>query len=267
MSAAVPILLYHSIADHVAPPFRNWSVPPKLFDEQMAYLYAHRYTPLTVSEFVHRITAPMLKLPERPVVITFDDGFADFATGAVPVLRRYGFASTLYITTGYIGKTSRWLTEEGEGERPMLTWEQVAGLKNDAVECGAHSHTHPQMDLLSPDTALDEIHRSKSLLEGYLNEPVLSFAYPHGYYSAAVRRAVQAAGFTSACAVKHAMSTTHDDRFALARIIISPDVQVATFAKLLAGLHVPAAWTNERIKTRLWRMVRRVRHSVKYAQH
>jgi peptidoglycan/xylan/chitin deacetylase (PgdA/CDA1 family) len=264
MNSVIPILLYHSVADDAASLFQRWAVSPELFNAHMAYLHAHRYTALTMTEYIQALNSPVMRLPERPVLITFDDGLADFATGAVPVLRRYGFASTLYITTGYVGETSRWLTPEGEGSRPMLTWEQISQLKQDAVECGAHSHTHPQMDILSPAAARDEIQRSKRLLEDHLGEPVTTFAYPHGYYSTAVRRAVQEAGFTSACAVKHAISMTGDDRFALARMIISPDVSIDIFEKMLAGSVLPVAWTHERIQTRIWRVVRRVRHSVEH---
>lgn len=253
----IPILLYHSIADQVAPPFKKWAVAPAAFASHLDYLKSHHYRPMTVSQLVDSTENNSASLPERPVVITFDDGFADFYTGAFPALRQYDFTATLYITTGYIGQTSRWLSREGEGERPMLTWDQIRELHANGIECGAHTHHHPQLDTLTMTAAHDEIVTSKLMLEHYLRQPVTTFAYPHGYYSPAVRRIVQETGFSSACAVKHAMSYKGDDRFALARIIVAADTNTDAFARLLAGQDLPVALKRERIQTKGWRWIRR----------
>ena len=165
-------------------------------------------------------------LPARPIVVTFDDGFADFYDDAWPVLKRYEIPATLYVTTGYVGSTSRWLTPEGEGQRPMMSWEQIVELDRKGIEMGAHTFTHPQLDTLSSSQAWDEISQSKWQLEEQLAHSVASFAYPHGYYSNHVRNLVRQAGFSSACAVKHALSDTSDDRFALARVIITNEIDV-----------------------------------------
>ena len=112
----VPILLYHSIAEDASPKFRRWVVHPGLFATHMAYLHDHGYTALTVSQFVQAMISSDGHLPELPVVLTFDDGFACFHANALPVLRHYDFTATLYITTGFVGGTSRWLAREDAGE-------------------------------------------------------------------------------------------------------------------------------------------------------
>jgi peptidoglycan/xylan/chitin deacetylase (PgdA/CDA1 family) len=252
----IPILLYHSIAEECAPQFRRWAIHPEMFAAQMEMLHEQAYTPLTVTQFVTAINNKSA-LPERPVIVTFDDGFADFYTDALPILKEFGVPATLYITTGFIGETSRWLMEEGEALRPMLTWQQIAEISANGIECGAHTHTHPQLDLLSRFQAYDQICRSKRLLESHLGQKVHSFAYPHGYYRAEVRKMVQLAGYSSACAVKHAMSAIHDDQFALARIIIERDTDLATYLSLLAGEGLRVAPIRERMRTKLWRLVRR----------
>ncbi len=251
----IPILLYHSIAQNSAPEFSRWIVHPDSFAQQMAFLQEQAYTPLTVTQFVTAINDKK-SLPERPVIVTFDDGFADFYTGALPILKQFGFPATLYITTGFIGETSRWLIEQGEGLRPMLTWQEIAEISANGIECGAHTHTHPQLDLLSRFQVHDQIFRSKRLLESHLGQKIHSFAYPHGYYRTEVRKIVQFAGFSSACAVKHAMSAVDDDQFALARIIIERDTDLAAFSRLLAGEGLRVAPIRERIRTKLWRLVR-----------
>jgi peptidoglycan/xylan/chitin deacetylase (PgdA/CDA1 family) len=256
MTTHVPILLYHSIAADTTPRYRRWAVPPDTFAAHMAYLHDQHYTPLTVTYVAQALADRRVRLPERPVAITFDDGLADFYSGAWPILAQHGFPATLYVTTGFVGQTSRWLAAAGQAARPMLTWDQLARLQAGGVECGAHSVSHPQLDLLARAAAWEEIVRCKGALEERLGRPVTSFAYPHGYYTATVRGLVQDAGYASACAVKHAMSAPGDDRFALARIIVT-DMAVEGFAGLLAGDGLRIAPTGERVRTKGWRTARR----------
>jgi peptidoglycan/xylan/chitin deacetylase (PgdA/CDA1 family) len=192
----------------------------------------------------------------KPVVITFDDGFADFVEQALPILIKHGMQSTVYVVTRYVGGRSLWLAEEGEAERQMMTWEQITSVHQDGVEIGAHGHLHQQLDVLPTDIVFQDILESKHLIEEHLDQPINSFAYPHGYHSSSIKRLVQNAGFTSACAVKHAMSSTEDDPFSLARLIISPDVDVDKFKLLLEGQGLPVAPYPERMQTKAWRGIR-----------
>lgn len=258
----IPILLYHSVSEEVAPPFQRWTVQPERFSEQLSYLQTQGYTPLTVAQLAAATTGQRT-LPERPVVVTFDDGLADFYTEALPLLKKHDFVATLFLTTDYIGKTSRWLAAVGEGERPMLNWEQVRELERYGVECGAHTRTHPQLDTLSTAQAWGEIVGSKRTLEANLGKPVVSFAYPHGYYSAATKKLTKQAGFSAACAVKQAMSNPTDDPFALARIIIEADTDLTTFKNLLDGRGVRPAPSGERWQTQGWRVARRLKKLLK----
>ena len=260
MTTPVPILLYHSVSEDTTPHFRRYSVRPEGFIAHLDYLREHQYTPLTVSQLARAITDRAAPLPDRPVVITFDDGLADFYTSALPALVSHHFAATLYITTGFVGHTSRWLAPLGEGARPMLTWSQIAEIQAQGVECGAHSLSHPQLDLIGRAAARDEITGAKNQLEQRLGRPVETFAYPNGYYTATVRRLVREAGYRSACGVKHAMSARTDDCFALARLMVpytdTPDL--ASFGRLLAGEGLPVAPARRRLGTRGWRLARRV---------
>lgn len=254
----VPILMYHSISDHASPKFKQFTVSPQLFAEHMAYLHQHMYTPITITQFAAALSQNCSKLPRRPVVITFDDGFADFYTEALPVLRRYGFPATLYVTTAFINGTSQWLQHEGEMDRPMLTWDQLSEISASGIECGGHSHSHAQLDTITQAEAYDEIVQSKRLLEHHLGQDVSSFAYPFGYYTASIRRQVQEAGYTSACAVKHAMSSEVTNPFALARLMVKPDTSVDALAALLGGHSSPMiAMMYARARTPVWQLARR----------
>ena len=258
--ARVPVLLYHSIDPDPSPGFRRWTVTPELFAAHMDHLADRGWQPATMSAYVDALTG-RAKLPGRTVVITFDDGFADF-TAALPALRAHGFASTLYVTTGGVGSTSSWLDHEGAGDKPMLSWEQIAALPDDRVEVGAHAHTHRPLDAIPFNEARDEIETSTRLIAECLGRPVQTFAYPHGYSSHAVRDFVAATGHTSAAGVKHAMSGAGDDPFSVARIIVEADTGIDAFERLLAGDGLRVAPRREQLRTTAWRWVRRTRRRV-----
>jgi hypothetical protein len=113
------------------------------------------------------------------------------------------------------------------------------------------------LDTLPHAEALEEITRSKDLIEQHLQAPVPSFAYPHGYSSAWIRRTVQRVGYTTACAVKNALSHLNDDSFAIARLTIEADHSMDAVAGMLIGRGVRVAGSREHIKTRGWRLARR----------
>ena len=259
---SVPILMYHSISNQATKRFRQFAVPPPLFARQMNYLSRQAYTPVSVTQLASVLFAGGTTgeaLPERPVVITFDDGFADFYGEALPVLDRYGFTATLYVTTAFVNKASRWLRREGEGARPMLTWDQIAEISTRRIEIGAHSHRHLQLDTLPHALAREEITLCKRILEDRLGKAVHSFAYPFGYSSPTVRRFVRAVGFRSACAVKHSLSSEASDPFALARLMVDPDTDVEAFGALLSTGHSTSPLTAlyRRVRTPIWQPIRR----------
>jgi peptidoglycan/xylan/chitin deacetylase (PgdA/CDA1 family) len=233
--------MYHSISENCMTKFKPYTVLPAMFAEQMAYLAHNHYTPITTTQLIRARLQNDFVLPERPVVITFDDGFADFFSDALPALKQYDFTATIYISTAYMDGTSRWLDYVGEENRPMLTWNQVSEINANGIECGAHTHTHPKLDEIPVSLAKDEIETSKKLLEDHLGQEVLSFAYPHGSYTYRVQQIVQDLGFHSACAVKYAMSPTNDNPFALARLLIPAGMGIEAFAALLIEQNEPPA--------------------------
>jgi peptidoglycan/xylan/chitin deacetylase (PgdA/CDA1 family) len=252
----VPVLMYHSLSERAARPFRRYAMPPRRFEEHLAYLRAAGYVGLTADRFGEALAGDASALPARPVVITFDDGYADFHAHALPALERHGFPATVFVTTGYVGGTSRWMRRDGEGDRPMMTWEQLADAAGRGIECGAHSHTHPELDTLPAAEAWEEIVRPKQLLEERLGRPVRTFAYPHGCHDATVRRLVLAAGYAAGYSSIHALSSTDDDRFALARIEVTADTSAERLADLLAGRGLVVAPRPERLRTRARRLAR-----------
>ncbi|HZN19520.1 MAG TPA: polysaccharide deacetylase family protein [Micromonosporaceae bacterium] len=251
---AVAVLGYHSIGDAPRDGTLRWSVSPGDFDEQMALLRQRGCTPLTVSGYAEllRLGGPM---PPKPVLVTFDDGFPDLATAALPILRRYGITATAYVITSRVGAGTR------PGKDPSLDWDQLADLRGNGVEIGSHSHTHRALDCLRRAELHEEVTISKRVLEDGLRQRVHTFAYPYGYHSPAVRHTVRAAGYTSACAVKNALSHPGDDPFAVARVLVERGTGAAGIDTILAGAGWPLAWPGERLRTRGWRAYRRARHA------
>jgi peptidoglycan/xylan/chitin deacetylase (PgdA/CDA1 family) len=253
----VPILLYHSVsadpADWIAP----YAVTPQVFAHHVDLIVESGRTPMTVSELSGALYG-RTALPSKPVVVTFDDGFADFAEAAA-ILASHSMPSTLYVTTGALRGRGPSPPEMAIPPAPMLEWSQLAEMADNRVEIGAHTHTHPQLDTLRTPVVVEEIRRCKHLLEDELGHEIPSFAYPHGFHSPRVRRAVEAAGYNSACAVMNALSSESDQVFSLARLTVcstTPPVQIAAW---LAGRGAPVAPYPERLRTTVWRTYRRVR--------
>ena len=255
VQACSPILMYHSIADDASARFRKYAVPRAHFAEQMAYLAEQHYMTLTVSQLVQRRTSGQ-PLPERAVVLTFDDGFSDFYSAALPVLKQHGFKATLYLPTAYINETSRWLRRENEAGRPLLTWQQIFNVQAEGIEIGAHSHRHLQLDILPAAVTHAEVTRCKQILEEQLCVEVASFAYPYGYYRPAVQQLVQAAGYSSACAVRYRKSSAQEDVFALSRVMVRDTLTLDQFAQLLRSRTAQLNPRYERIRAQLWHYAR-----------
>lgn len=245
--ASVPILLYHGVVGGRADGL----------DVSLDDLRRHLEVVLASGRRPQRISELVRALPNAaagaPVAVTFDDGMADFCEAAWPLLSELGVPVTLYVTSGLVGGT-----HEG---RPMSSWRQLEDLRDAGVEIGSHSHHHVPLDLVGEQRAALELVNSKLVLEDRLGIEVASFAYPYGYHTATVKRLVERVGYTSACAVKNALSHVADDRFALARYTVTAATGADTVERLLAGGGAPRAWSGERLRTRVWRSYRRARQS------
>jgi peptidoglycan/xylan/chitin deacetylase (PgdA/CDA1 family) len=249
-AAGIPVLLYHSVAD--APPAgqqQQFTVTPARFAEHVAMISASGRRAMTISELASALSGRRA-LPERPVAVTFDDGFDD-TPPAVSRLWAAGISSTVYVTTGNIG-TPRGISPGG-----------LAALVDTGAELGAHTVSHPHLDELPARAAASEIGDSRRQLEEHLGSTVATFAYPHGDHGRRVRAAVIAAGFTSAAAVKNALSHRGDDPFAIARWTVMHDTSTEQLARILAGDGAPLAWARERYRTRAYREARRMRRRLR----
>lgn len=180
----VPVLMYHKIGD---PPAGSqlgklW-VSTAAFRRQMAYLKKHGWTPVTFWDVVRHIDegAPV---PEKPVLITFDDGYRDNLANAVPILQRYGYPAVLFVPIGYLGGRRPLPHDEHLAVRgivnPTLDWSELAELERAGVRIESHGIGHRPLADLEVDEAAREITLSKLRLEEALGRPVRAFAYVKG---------------------------------------------------------------------------------------
>jgi len=227
---------------------------------QLEHLREQGFTTLTFSGLVAALRGGGAGLPERPVVLTFDDGYADFHSEALPLLDRYGCTATVFVTTGWLADAGRHAA--GRPLDRMLTWSQVAEVAAAGIEVGAHSHSHPQLDQLPGGTLDRELRDSKALLEDRLAREVASLCYPYGYSSARVRTAARAAGYRHACAVANTVADTRSDPFALPRLTVRRSTSLRTFSRIVQGQGVPMIFLKDRVLTKGWAVVRRSRYAV-----
>jgi len=222
--------MYHAIEERRS----VLSVSPAIFAWQMRWLSERGYRIISLSDLVRHLrnNAP---LPDRSVVITFDDGLESVYTSAFPILERYGFPATVFLVPDYCGRWNDWPSQPSVAPRlPLLSWPQIREMDRYGVEFGAHTLSHPRLDRLSRDEVEREILGSKASIEEHLGHPVEVFAYPYGRHNdtsgAVVRRA-----YTGACAGELKLVGPGSDPLALERI----DAYYVTQPLLFRGLSRP----------------------------
>lgn len=221
----VPILLYHYIRINPNPADRvgfNLSTPPAMFAAQMRYLADHSFHVLSLHEAVVAI-ARHQPLPARPVVLTFDDGYADFFTAAVPVLRAHGFKATDFVISGRMGVPG------------FMTPGQVLAADAMGFTIGAHTVDHYALAGLAPARAAWEMRQSKVALESLLGHTVIDFAYPYGSYNAYDLVLASRVGFEAAASTLAGTVHTPGQLMFLSRLRIGGAMSLSSYAHLLGG--------------------------------
>jgi len=210
----VPVLMYHSIGSSAqSRKYKRFVVPRSVFADQLDRLRDAGIQAITAGQLVAAANSGNADdIPDRPVVLTFDDAFEDFASAALPELVERRMVATLFVPTAFIGRRATWLDDIGEGHRTLLGEADLRAVQASGIECGAHSHSHPQLDRIrSPHALAGEIRVPRTKLEDLLGEQVTTFAYPFGYQSVTVRRAVSEAGYLGAFRVDNVRSRPFDD--------------------------------------------------------
>ena len=209
----VPILTYHSLDESGS----SISTPPAVFQEQMAALRATGFQALSLGELLDG-WENKATLPARPLVICFDDGFANVLDHGAPFLRELGFGASIFAVVDYCGKDNDWPTQPaGTPRLPLLSLESLRELAGEGFEVGSHSLTHPPLLRIAAEDAELEIVASKRRLEDGLGRSVRVFAYPYGQASVH-HRALARQHYRAACGVILGTPRDTDDRHHLPRL-------------------------------------------------
>jgi peptidoglycan/xylan/chitin deacetylase (PgdA/CDA1 family) len=260
----VPVLMYHEIAP-ASETASRLAVSPAAFAEQLAYLSGAGFRTVTAGGLAEAAAGGRDRLPGRAVVLTFDDGFADFHRRALPLLQHYGFTATVFVTTGWVADAGR----PAAGPRPgrMLSWSQITEAASAGIEIGAHSWRHPQLDQLPGAALREELYASKAELEDRLGRPVPGLAYPFGYSSARVRRVARDAGHGYACAVRNTLPAPAPDLLALPRLTVRRATTAQAFQQIAQGQQITRHYLRDRALTKGYALARRTRAAVTGAAH
>ena len=186
------VLVYHSIDESGS----YMSTSPWMFRVQMEWLRDHDFRAISMRQFFERGT-PQCP-PERNVVLTFDDGLANLAETAWPVLREMSFSATAYVPSDYIGADAAWYASYGLPSLPCMAWDALREMQREGADIQSHACSHRDLTRLPPRELREELRRSKAVLEDGLGESVEHLAYPFGTVAPAVQEAAREAGYRSA---------------------------------------------------------------------
>ncbi|OGE31817.1 hypothetical protein A2631_01655 [Candidatus Daviesbacteria bacterium RIFCSPHIGHO2_01_FULL_44_29] len=219
----VPILMYHYIGANPNPgkdlARDNLSVTPELFEEQLNYLVSNGYHTISL-DTLHAILMGTVPAPQKPIVLTFDDGYIDFYINAYPIIRRLDIHVTSFLPTGLIGTSY------------YMNWDQVKEIHSSGlVSFQAHTIHHANLPTLSLDQAKEEISQSKQTLEAILGVPINFFSYPYGTSNPALWKLVRESGFVGAVGTWTGRIESEGNLFNMPRIKIPGGLPLADFIR------------------------------------
>ena len=240
-SPGVPVLNYHQVEDKDGNPLTLYC---DQFDQQMAYLAEEGYHTITLDEMMDAAENGT-PLPEKPVVITLDDGYVDNYEYAYPILKKYGFKATIFLINDFTGVYPNY-----------LTWEQIREMQDSGlIDFESHTMTHANLsELTSCDELHHEIADSREALSKKLGKEIDYIAYPGGRVTDAVEEVTRDAGYRGGFTVHYGLSTPTEGVYQMDRIpIFGCNTHTMTRFKLrLAFAPLIAPFEDLRLTLRAW---------------
>lgn len=198
------ILMYHSVGDHRA----LYAVKPENFIWQMAYLKNGNFNVISLARLIDLLAAQK-EIPDKTVILTFDDGYEDNYLHVFPLLKKYNFPATIFLSTGLIGG------ERGSKSQDIvlkiLNWPQIEEMhQSGLIDFQPHTISHPKLAKILPAAATKEIIESKKIIEERLNKQCRIFSYPYGNYDQSIIEILKGNGFIAAVTVKPGLIRVED---------------------------------------------------------
>lgn len=207
------ILLYHNIDEKITGcDYLGLTVQRETFEFHMRYLVENGYRVIDLRELI-AVKNRNERIPDRAVIITFDDGYKGVKKYAEPILVKYGLRATVFVTTGYIdGNIKRgdyWTRWD------FMGWDDIKTLKN--MDAGSHSVSHRRLDLLSKREIEIEVKKSMDVISRNTGKKIDLFSYPHGGVNDEALSAVKACGYIGACSSVKGVNGRDMDLYRLKR--------------------------------------------------
>jgi peptidoglycan/xylan/chitin deacetylase (PgdA/CDA1 family) len=218
----VPILMYHYVDDSPPPagPYADaLTTRTKDFTAQMQYLVENGHHTVSLAD-VYLAMAGRVELPNKPIVLTFDDGGIDNYEVAFPLLKEYGLTGTFFVITGSVGR---------EGQ---MSWEQLQEMAAQGMSIQSHTVSHPDLRGVSASKLESELVDSRQAIAEAIGEPSYVLCYPAGAYDSRVIEATRAAGYVMAVATDKGQEGDPAAVYEMKRRRIQAFLSLATFAKL-----------------------------------
>lgn len=203
-----PILEYHQVTDEpLDPDFEVYNVPPAEFSAQLDYLQAEGYTTITLEDFVQAVRG-YHPLPPKPIVLTFDDGYADNYTTMLPILEAHSMKAVVFVITNELGKKN------------YLTFDNLKDMQRRGIEIGSHTADHLPLTTLDEKARLWQVRQSKIYLEWSGLKPICSLSYPNGAFSPEVVELLRRENYLAAVTGEAGLNTLETNPYELYRVHI-----------------------------------------------
>ena len=214
----VPVLYYHSVRESAD---NEVTIAPEMLKTQLKYIKDEGYVTLTLRELKEYLlnNSP---IPNKSIVLTFDDGYMDNYHSAFPILKDFNMVATIFCITSNLDGTY------------YLSKDAITEMSNYGIDIQSHTVNHPHLDKMTYDEQLTELKESKKTLESIIGKKVDSIAYPFGAFNDDSINAAKAAGYTLGFTTKRGLSDRDDNPLELDRIYISSKYDMNTFKEILA---------------------------------
>ncbi len=240
------VLMYHRICRDGASRPSEFVVTASAFRRQMSWLARHGcYTPRVSDVLRDGGRAP--SVCGRPVVLTFDDGYADVLEHAAPILAAFGFTAAIFPVLDLGRRFNHW-DDAPELKGPLLGVDDLRALDRAGFELGSHTMTHPRLTAAGDAALAWELARSRDVLAGIAARPLPVLAYPYGSVDDRVKRAVRGAGYEAALAVNSGPLDWRADPLEIRRQRVGNGASDAYLGLVLSGAEKLYAWSKWKVR-------------------
>ncbi len=238
----VKVLMYHKIVPDGTPPGKySWTSTISQLKKHLALLSRWGYKAISLRDYSACLQGTM-DLPDKPVIMTFDDGYEDVRSHALPVLDEFGAKATFFVLGDRALRTNRWDAKIGVGRSELLSDEGIRELHAHGHEIGSHSMTHPDLTTMSAEGARREIFDSKKKLEDVIQSRVSSFSYPHGATNPALKKTVENSGYAYGCGVYSGPPRFGRDNFNVRRLPVTQHTNEIILGLMMLAPYEYYAW-------------------------